>query len=250
MTAARFVLYPAIDILGGRCVRLFKGDYAAKTEYSEDPVAVARQWCESGATFLHVVDLDGAKQGQSVNRDVIEGIVEAAKSYGAQVEVGGGIRTSDAIEDWLACGVARVVIGTASRNVEQMAVWVSEFGADRLVAGLDGRDGKLAVDGWIEQTDTPILELAKALYEAGVRHALVTDVERDGTLSGANLDLAASVEGIGLHAIASGGIRDEEDVIAAMQRGISGAVAGKSLYAGKLDLKRVLTRLAEGERTC
>lgn len=241
-----FTLFPAIDVLEGRCVRLFKGDYAAKTEYSQDPAGVAAKWCEQGATYLHVVDLDGAKAGAGVNGDVIGQIVATAADHGAKVEVGGGIRTSAAIDAWLSRGVARVVIGTASRNIALMQSFVEQFGADAIVAGLDGRDGKLAVDGWLEQTDTSIVELAKQLYEVGVRHALVTDVERDGTLGGANLELAQAVQATGLGAIASGGIRDAADVLAAANAHLAGAVAGKSLYDGTLDLADVLAALREG----
>ncbi|GMA62405.1 1-(5-phosphoribosyl)-5-[(5-phosphoribosylamino)methylideneamino]imidazole-4-carboxamide isomerase [Alicyclobacillus fastidiosus] len=250
MSGYTFTLLPAIDILEGRCVRLLKGDYAAKTEYSENPVEVAKTWCEQGAKFLHVVDLDGAKDGHGVNRDVIGEIVKLAAGYGAQVEVGGGIRTTDAIAAWLRRGVSRVVLGTASRNVEQMSAWVDEFGSERLVAGLDGRDGKLAVDGWIEQTNTSIVELAAQLHDVGVQHALVTDVEKDGTLSGANLALADAVQQVGLGAIASGGIRDEEDVVAALKAGLSGAVVGKSLYDGQLDLAHTIIRLRQEGALC
>ncbi|EPZ43580.1 1-(5-phosphoribosyl)-5-[(5-phosphoribosylamino)methylideneamino]imidazole-4-carboxamide isomerase [Alicyclobacillus acidoterrestris] len=245
-----FTLLPAIDVLGGRCVRLHKGDYAAKTEYSDNPAAVARHWCEQGATFLHVVDLDGAKDGHSVNASVIRDIVRVAATYGAAVEVGGGIRTTADIAAWLDAGVSRVVLGTASRDVAQMASWIDTFGADRLVAGLDGRGGKLAVDGWLEQTATPIVDLAQQLFEVGVRHALVTDVNRDGTLAGANLALAGEVQATGLGAIASGGIRDEADVVAAMRAGLAGAVVGKSLYDGKFNLTQALARLQEEESAC
>lgn len=245
MTTSSFTLLPAIDILGGRCVRLHKGDYAEKTEYHENPVIMAEKWCEQGATYLHVVDLDGAKTGLTVNRDVVAGIVDMAKTFGAQVEVGGGIRTSETIDMWLSAGVTRVVIGTASRDVEGMATWVRQFGGEHLVAGLDGRNGKLAVAGWLDQTDTSILDLALSLKEVGVEAALVTDVDRDGTLEGANLGLAQSVQEIGLEAIASGGIKDIDDVVAAKRACLSGAVVGKALYDGRIDLRELIARLKE-----
>lgn len=249
MTATEFTLLPAIDVLDGRCVRLHKGDYAAKTEYHDNPVEMAKIWCDQGASYLHVVDLDGAKTGQTVNRDVIAGIVETAGSYGAKVEVGGGIRTTETIDMWLSTGVHRVVLGTASRDVDTMAAWANQFGGERLVAGLDGRGGKLAVAGWIDQTETSILHLATALRDIGVTTALVTDVDRDGTLEGANLALAKSVQNIGVGAIASGGIKDIDDVLEAKRKGLSGAVVGKALYDGRIDLQELVQRLKE-ESTC
>lgn len=250
MTATSFRLYPAIDILGGRCVRLWKGDYGAATEYSQDPVAVARQWCQTGIAYLHVVDLDGAKAGRSVNAQVIQAIVDAAKPYGVAVQVGGGIREEAAIARWLDVGVERVVIGTASRQVALMEQFVDLFGANAIVAGLDGRDGKLAVDGWLAQTETPLVQLARELADVGVRHALVTDVERDGTKTGANLALALAVQDAGLRAMASGGIRDEADVIATKAAGLAGVIVGKALYDGQLDLAQTVAMVKEGEGAC
>lgn len=240
-----FTLYPAIDILGGRCVRLQKGDYGQKTDYSDFPEAVAQTWCRAGTTFLHVVDLDGAKDGHSVNEAVVQSIVSAANAFGVSVQVGGGIRNREAIARWLDAGVARVVLGTVSRDVSLMGSFVEEFGPERIVAGLDGRDGKLAVTGWLEQTETSIVDLAAALADVGVAHALVTDVDRDGTGMGANLDLAVSVQRTGLKAIASGGIADADDIFAAADAELCGAIVGKALYDGHVDLADVLFRLKE-----
>lgn len=249
MTQA-FRLYPAIDVLGGRCVRLLQGDYHASTEYSEDPVQVAHTWCQSGIRYLHVVDLDGAKQGHSVNALVIRGIAAAAASYGVNVQVGGGIRDEAAIAAWLDVGVERVVIGTASRNVPLMAQFVETFGQSTIVAGLDGRGGKLAVDGWLAQTELAIVDLAEQLAQVGVAYALVTDVDRDGTKRGANLDLAVAVQQRGLAAIASGGIRDEADIVAAQSTGLAGAIVGKALYDGHVDLQATLHKLEEACAGC
>jgi phosphoribosylformimino-5-aminoimidazole carboxamide ribotide isomerase len=245
-----FVLFPAIDILGGQCVRLHQGDYDAKTAYGDNPLDVAARWCEAGASFLHIVDLDGAKTGQSVNREMIQGIVRYASSRGVDVEIGGGIRTPETVEMWLEAGATRVVIGTASRDVKTMASWVKQFGTERLVAGLDGRHGKLAVEGWVAQTDVSLVELAEQLASVGVSYALVTDVERDGTLQGANLELALQIQASGLKVIASGGIRDEGDVLEAQRLGLYGAVVGKSLYDGRLSLGGILKRLREEESRC
>ena len=243
MSSPSFTLYPAIDILGGACVRLFKGDYDASTTYEADPRKVAERWLEAGGRFLHVVDLDAAKSGSPVNQGVIRDIVQLAGQVGASVQVGGGIRDEAAVAKWLEVGVSRCVLGTASLDTELMERLVRQFGADKLVAGLDGRDGKLAVRGWIEQTEVRLVDIAARLYDLGVAHALVTDVQRDGTLGGPNLDLAKEVAGTGMAAIASGGVRNLEDVLAAQQAGLAGAIAGRSLYDGTLNLAAALKAL-------
>lgn len=244
-----FVLYPAIDILGGKCVRLLRGEYEHKTEYSDHPVAVAERWLAAGASFLHVVDLDAARTGAPTNEQVIRDVVLRAAAAGAKVQVGGGIRTHAAIERWLAAGVARCVIGTAALQPGWMEEAVRRFGGEALVVGLDGRDGKLAVHGWTDQTDVSVVDLARQFSALGVRYALVTDVARDGTLQGANLELAQAVQAQGLAAIASGGIRDVTDVLAARRAGLAGAVAGRALYDGTLDLHAAYQALKE-EAAC
>lgn len=243
-----FDLIPAIDILGGVCVRLFQGDYAAKTEYSADPRAVAERWLEQGARWLHVVDLDGARSGAAVNAGVIAEVVRRAAEVSARVQVGGGIRDHDTIARWLDQGVARCVIGTAALDTAWMEEAVARFGAEALVAGLDGRAGKVAVRGWLEQTEADMTEVAARLAAVGVRWALVTDVERDGTLRGANVALAQEVQRrSGLRAIASGGVRSLDDVLAALRAGLAGAIAGRSLYDGTLDLRHALAAVAEAQ---
>lgn len=241
----QFTLYPAIDLLGGSCVRLFKGDYEQKTAYSDEPAEVARRWLAAGARFLHVVDLDAAKSGLPTNQSAILQIVAEASAYGASVQVGGGIRSYDAIAAWLDAGVTRCVIGTAARRVDWMEKAVARFGSDAIVVGLDGRNGQLAVNGWVEQTNVSLVSIAKQLAEVGVRHALVTDVDKDGTLTGANLTLARDIQATGLKAIASGGIRDCADILAAAQSGLFGAIAGRSLYDGTLNLAETLHALAD-----
>lgn len=247
MSGPRFTVYPAIDILGGEVVRLRQGDYQQVTRYAGDPAGVAGRLCEAGARFLHVVDLDAARSGQSENEQAVRAIVETAASYGAAVQVGGGIRTRDDIARWMEAGVARVVIGTAVRNVELVAEWASEFGGDRLVAGLDGRKGRLAVSGWLEQTEWSIFDLARELAKVGLVQALVTDVERDGTGAGPNLDLALGVQQAGLFAIVSGGVGSIDDVVAARRAGLAGAVIGKALHDGRIDLGELFRCLAQEE---
>jgi phosphoribosylformimino-5-aminoimidazole carboxamide ribotide isomerase len=241
--ASNFTLYPAIDILGGACVRLHKGDYEAKTEYSQNPADVAEGWIAAGARWLHVVDLDGAKNGLPTNTSAVANVVRTATQANVQVQVGGGIRTQDDVERWLDAGVVRCVIGTAALQPEWMEAALKKFGAEALVVGLDGRGGKMAIRGWVEQTNISLVDVATQLGQLGVRHALVTDVDRDGTLAGANLALAGEIQDAGLQAIASGGIRNLDDVLAAKAAGLAGAIAGRSIYDGTLDLRAAFCAL-------
>ncbi|WP_067931764.1 1-(5-phosphoribosyl)-5-[(5-phosphoribosylamino)methylideneamino]imidazole-4-carboxamide isomerase [Alicyclobacillus kakegawensis] len=254
-TAREFTLYPAIDVHDGQCVRLLQGDYGASTVYGRSPRAMAERWLTAGARFLHVVDLDAAKSGTAVNRRAILEVLAAAAESGARVQVGGGIRDERSLAGWLEAGAARCVIGTAALDSQWVEQMVKTYGSDALVVGLDGRDGRLAVKGWLEQTDVPLIEVANRLAAVGVRHALVTDVQRDGTLTGANLELASSIqEASGLACIASGGIRSLTDVLAARDAGLAGVIAGRSLYDGTLDLAQTLSALRlgrkEAERPC
>ncbi len=243
-----FQLFPAIDILDGNCVRLLKGDYEAKTNYSANPGEVAQKYIDEGARWLHVVDLNGAKSGQVENPEAISEIVTRANQSGVSVQVGGGIRNLETMTRWLELGVTRCVVGTAALDAKFVQEAVERFGSQSLVVGLDGRNGKLAVRGWLEQTDLSLVELARTLYQQGVRHALVTDVERDGTLDGANLELAKEIQDAsGVLCLASGGIRNVEDVLAAKRAGLAGAIAGKSLYAGTLSVKDALRTLEVAE---
>lgn len=236
-----FEVYPAIDVLGGQCVRLRLGDYADSTVYDPDVEAVALRWLASGARWIHVVDLDGARDGQSANRDVVARVVEVAVQKGANVQVGGGIRSYDALETWLSLGVSRCILGTVVLDDDFMAGAVRRFGGHRLVAGLDGRDGKLAVRGWTEQTEVSLVDVARHLAEAGVETALVTDVSRDGTLQGANIHLASEIQAqSGMRTLASGGVRDLDDIRAARSAGLAGIVVGKALFDGRIALPEAL----------
>ncbi|MCF8564036.1 1-(5-phosphoribosyl)-5-[(5-phosphoribosylamino)methylideneamino]imidazole-4-carboxamide isomerase [Alicyclobacillus tolerans] len=236
-----FDVYPAIDILGGECVRLLRGDYNAKTQYSKDPVEMAKKWLDAGAKWLHVVDLDGAKSGTGENVNIIADIARQAEVYGARLEVGGGIRTHDSISRWMEAGVTRCVIGTAAMDEAFMEQAVSRFGSEALIVGLDGRGGKMAVHGWTEQTDVTLVSVAAKLHQVGVRYALVTDVDRDGTLTGANVSLARQIQDeAGLLAIASGGVKNLDDVSAARNAGLYGVILGRALYDGTLDIKEAI----------
>ncbi len=239
MSTDSFMLFPAIDVLDGKCVRLRQGRFEERHSVAQDPLGAARRWLEDGAEWLHVVDLNGAKSGSPVNTTVIREIILAAAAVGTRVQVGGGIRTQETIERWLEAGAARCVIGTAAMDVEWMRQAIKQFGSQAIVGGLDGRKGRLAVAGWQQQTDIVLADLGRQLYGVGLRTVLVTDVGRDGMMAGANLELAAALQReTGLSVIASGGIRSLEDMLAAHAAGLAGAVAGRALYEGALTIRQ------------
>jgi len=241
----RFELIPAIDLLDGRCVRLSQGRYDRATVYGDDPAEVAARFVAHAIPRLHVVDLDGARSGRPVNTAAIRRIAERAGAV--PVQLGGGLRTLAAIEEALATGVDRVVLGTAAlRDPELVREGVRRF-PGRIVVGIDAKEGCVAVEGWLEQSVTTATELARRFEDAGVAAIVHTDIARDGELSGPNLDasaeLAACVE---IPVIVSGGIRSQEDVCRAASLaggGIAGAIVGRALYTGDVDLGRALEEL-------
>lgn len=230
-------LYPAIDIRNGKCVRLKQGDFNEVTVYDEDPVAVAQKWADAGAEYIHVVDLDGALAGSAVNLKVISDI---AKTTGLPVQTGGGIRTLENIKDRLDAGVARVIIGTkAVTDPKFVAEAIKEFGADKIVVGLDGRDGKAATHGWENESDLTILDLARDFAAMGVKTIVYTDISRDGMLSGPDIMYTEKlIDETAIDIIASGGIATSNDLEILEQIGAEGAILGKSLYENKIDLKK------------
>jgi len=237
------IILPAIDLRGGRAVRLTKGDYDQMKVYSDDPAAVAREFMAAGAEWLHVVDLDGAREGIPQNAEVIRRLT----SVGLQTEVGGGIRDETRICEYLDNGVARVILGTiAVRDfgfVERMA---AKYG-DRIAVGVDAKDGYVAVSGWEETTSVTGVDFCRRLCDAGVKTVIYTDIGRDGCLAGANLPLYRELRGIeGLDVVASGGVSFESDVTALKEMDLYGAIIGKAIYEGRLDLVRCL-KLAKGE---
>ena len=226
---------PAIDLQGGRCVRLYQGDFGRETVYSEDPLAVARQWQEQGASRLHLVDLDGAAQGKPVNLDIITAIVAQSE---IPVQVGGGVRSFATAEKLLALGVDRVVIGTAAvRNPDLVRQLCQEGGSPRVVVAVDARDGLVAVEGWLEETAVTAVELGKRMAELGVERLLYTDISRDGTLSGPNLSANAElVASTGLAILASGGVTSLDHITELAKIGAEGVIVGRALYTGDLEL--------------
>lgn len=241
-----FDLLPAIDLRGGLVVRLRQGDFRQETAYSDDPIQVARNFVDGGARWLHVVDLDGARDGRPVHGEVIRRIVAAAEDRAA-VEVAGGLRSADAVLRVLGSGVARVVVGTAALTDPTFAAaLVSAHGADRIAVAIDVRDGLAVGDGWVPgRAERPLMPAVARLADAGVRWFEVTAIDRDGTLAGPNLDLLRSVaRDPGVRVIASGGIRSTHDLEAVREIGCAGAIVGRALYDGTLDLAASLAELA------
>lgn len=239
-------LYPAIDIKGGKCVRLTQGLFDNVKVYSDTPADMARLWQAQGATYLHLVDLDGALAGRSVNEDVIRAIVEAVD---IPVEIGGGIRSEEAVAHMLKLGVARVIIGTkAVERPEFMAEMVERFGADRIVAGVDARDGMVAIQGWEEVSAVTASSLCLKMKEMGIRHVVYTDISRDGMLSGPNVEATKQLTlDTGIDIIASGGVSSMEDLARLSEAGIQGAIIGKALYENRVDLREAVNTFETGK---
>jgi phosphoribosylformimino-5-aminoimidazole carboxamide ribotide isomerase len=235
-----FELIPAIDLLGGRCVRLTQGRYEDVTVYDPDPAAVAGRFAaHASLRRLHVVDLDGAREGRPCNTAAVRAILVAAKAV--PVELGGGIRSLAAVEEWLALGVDRVVLGTAALRDPGLVRTAAARFPGRIGVGIDAREGRVAVEGWLETSETDVISLARRFEDAGVAAIVHTDIARDGTGAGPNLE--ASVElarAVGLPVIASGGVGSLDDVRAACGRGLAGLIVGRALYQGAVDLARAL----------
>ena len=228
------LIIPAIDLQSGRCVRLLRGDFERETVYGDDPVAVARHWQERGAQLLHVVDLDGARLGRPAQLELIREIASVAP-----VQVGGGLRTEEDVGR--ALDVAqRVVLGTAALDGELVKRLAGTYG-DRLVVALDTRDGMVAVQGWTEESSWTMLDLGRALLDAGVRRFLHTDVERDGTLTSPNYASLEALVGLGASVIASGGVASIDHLRRLRQVGVEAVIVGRALYEGAIDLQEAMT---------
>lgn len=234
-------LYPAIDIKDGKCVRLKKGLFNEVTVYSDRPYEVAKQFEADGAGFIHVVDLDGALKGRSVNAEAIKKIVE---SVSVPVQLGGGIRTLDNIREVLELGVYRVIIGTkAVENPEFIKQAVEMFGAEHIVAGVDAKDGLVAVEGWEKLSDKTALNMALAMKEMGVKTIVYTDISKDGMLTGPNVEQTKLLsDKTGIDIIASGGMSCMQDLVNIYNAGIHGAIMGKALYEKKINLKEAVEK--------
>ena len=228
-------LFPAIDLIGGCAVRLVKGDYAQKTVYSENPGEVARSFAAAGAKYLHVVDLEGAKDGGTPNLETIRNIVETG---GLLVEVGGGIRSEEVIQKYLDAGVFRVILGTAAvQNPAFLEEMVQKYG-EKIAVGVDIKDGMVAIKGWTEVSAESCFDFCEKLQKIGVKTIICTDISKDGLLSGTNLELYKELsEKFSVDIVASGGVTTLDDVKKLADMGMYGAILGKALYTGNIDLK-------------
>lgn len=238
---------PAIDLLDGKCVRLYQGDYAQSEIFNDNPVTVARNWEEQGATRLHVVDLDGAKAGKSSNLAAIEAIVSAIS---IPVQVGGGIRDREGLVRLLELGVQRGILGTVAVEKPELVTQLCQEFPQQVVVGIDARNGKVATRGWLETSEVQATELAQKMAQAGAAAIIYTDIHRDGTMSGPNMEalreLANSIE---IPVIASGGVSSLTDLLSLLALepiGVTGAIVGKAIYTGDVNLREAVQAVGNG----
>ena len=232
------IILPAIDIKGGECVRLVKGDYSTAQKVIESPYLAAQRFADAGANWMHMVDLDGAKDANLVNADLI---ADVAKSSGLSVEVGGGIRDMKAVEYYLSHGINRVILGSAAVKDQQFVIdAVNTFG-NQIVIGIDAKDGMVRAEGWLDNSDINYIELAKRMEDVGVKTIVFTDIEQDGTLAGPNLkQLDSLIKSVSCNIIASGGVAVLKDIKNLIELNAYGAICGKSIYSGSLDLRQAI----------
>ena len=238
---------PAIDLLGGKCVRLYQGDYNQASVFNDNPVEVAREFCAEGATRLHVVDLDGAKEGKSVNLPVIEAIV---KAIDIPVQVGGGLRDRTGVFNLLNTGVKRAILGTVAVEKPDLVTQLCDEFPQQIVVGIDARDGKVATRGWLETSEVLATDLARRMAQQGAAAIIYTDIHRDGTLAGPNMDaLRELAESIDIPVIASGGVSSLTDLLSLSSLeliGVTGAIVGKAIYTGDVSLKEAVRAVGDG----
>lgn len=235
------VILPAIDIKDGKCVRLFKGDYNSVHTVAKSYIETANSFAESGAKWIHMVDLDGAKDATQQNKDIF---IDVAKKTSLKVEVGGGIRSLDTVEMYLSSGISRVIIGSAAVKNPQMVIEAAKEYGEKIAVGIDARNGYVATDGWLEDSNVYFIDLACEMCSKGVKYFIYTDIERDGTLSGVNQEqtklLQDALRPLGGCAIASGGVKNIDDITKLCANNIYGAICGKSLYSGSLSLREAI----------
>ncbi len=246
-------IFPAIDLLDGKCVRLYQGDYGKSQIFSDNPAEMARSWFEQGASKLHLVDLDGAKAGQPVNLAAIASIVEMVKTTAnqpVQIQVGGGLRTEESVRQLLTLGVDRVILGTIAVEQPNLVRDLCQKYLHRIVVGIDARDGKVATRGWLETSEIMAKDLAQQMADFGVAAIIYTDIHRDGTLSGPNLaalrELASTIS---IPTIASGGVsilKDLFNLLALEPLGVTGAIVGRAIYTGEVNLTEAIRAVGDG----
>jgi phosphoribosylformimino-5-aminoimidazole carboxamide ribotide isomerase len=229
-------VYPAIDMRGGNCVRLLKGDYNQETVYGDSPYGMAKQFAADGAEWIHMVDLDGAKDGERVNDRFV---IEAAKNLAVKIQIGGGIRTEEDIVHYLDNGIARVIIGSIAVSKPDFAIeMIKKYGA-KIAVGIDAKNGYVATHGWIDTSEVKAIDLGKRFADAGAETFIFTDIATDGTLAGPNIEAVREMAAVtGKNVIASGGVSSLDDLVAL--NGLSGAIVGKALYEKRFTLKEAL----------
>jgi phosphoribosylformimino-5-aminoimidazole carboxamide ribotide isomerase len=232
------LIYPAIDFRGGRCVRLRQGDYARETVFDDDPLEAARRWVAQGAKWLHLVDLDGAMSGRPMNDAAIRRVV---RECGVPCQLGGGLRSDEDISTALGWGVQRVVIGTAALKSPEWLQAACRRWPERMVLGIDAKNGMVAAEGWLEVSEIPALELAQQWASWPLGAVVYTDISRDGMLQGVNVDAASAMAAaVTVPVIASGGVTTLDDIMALAEHGLAGCIIGRALYEGRLELKEAL----------
>ncbi len=243
------ILYPAIDLKGGQCVRLVRGDMASATVFNADPAAQARDFAAAGCAWLHLVDLDGAFAGAPVNQAAVEAILAAVD---IPCQLGGGIRDLATIDSWIAKGIVRVILGTVALKDPALVRAACARHPGRIAVGIDARGGKVATEGWAEVSDLAAIDLARRFADAGVTAIIYTDIDRDGALAGVNVAATASLaRAAGIPVIASGGVAALDDLralLAVETDGVAGVISGRALYDGRLDLGAALALLRAAER--
>ena len=230
-------LYPAIDLHDGKAVRLYKGDYNQVTDYG-DPKSQALRWKKLGATFLHLVDLDGAKDGGFKNLEAVKAIL----STGIQAELGGGIRSIEQIDTLLSIGIKRVILGSSALNLDFVKEAINKYGSEKIVIGIDCKNMMVATHGWLNTSDIEATEFANRLKKIGVKTIIFTDIAKDGTLSGISVESTKKMVETGLDIIASGGAKSLDDIKIANEIGCQGIILGKSIYNGNIDLEEAIKR--------
>ncbi|MBO4579393.1 MAG: 1-(5-phosphoribosyl)-5-[(5-phosphoribosylamino)methylideneamino]imidazole-4-carboxamide isomerase [Clostridiales bacterium] len=240
------IIFPAIDIKDGNCVRLVKGDFGTASKVAEDYMETARSFEAKGAEWIHMVDLDGAKAGRPVNTKIYE---DVCQNTGLKVEVGGGIRNMETIREYLDMGISRVILGSAAlKDPKLVEDSIAVFGPEKIVVGIDSMDRMVATEGWLEASDVNYIDLALKMNAIGVKYFIFTDISRDGTLTGVNVeqlsDLADALKDKA-YIVASGGVKTMDDIVACKEMGLYGAICGKSIYSGTLDLAEAINYAKE-----
>lgn len=232
------IILPAIDIKDGNCVRLVRGDYGTAHKVAEDYMQTAQGFAAAGAEWIHMVDLDGAKDAKPVNTEIF---LDVAKNTPLKVEIGGGIRTMETMEMYLSGGVSRVILGSVALKDPALVEEAVKAYGERVAVGIDAKNGYVAVEGWLDASTVDYISLAKEMEKMGVKTIIFTDISKDGTLSGVNTEqLSALHDAVGCNVIASGGVHTMEDIRACAKMGLYGTIAGKSLYQGTLDLAEAI----------